>query len=411
MSIHPHKEPARGATSLTVPYTTHSAYERIRQLWEISSENGDLSLRDLVASRDPMVPVEYDHLVELLGDAQFDSSRFGTWIFSEAARILSTIRPDESAGHNNEYSHAVKYLFHGACVEPSPHRSILDDPQSHTAATTLVDASVRFCECSHSLGTTPVLLRGIVASNLRAWGASNCIDAFLFHPESLRSPAFLDMLEHARIHYAHHRPPSSSHGLINDPFAVCHHFCAAQSPWEFLQWAFAHHIRLPLSRVSTTLHRRLSSAEDPEQPRDSKTASDIDPSKPPTLEPRPGIFIDIFGTLINHDGSPNIRLLHLLRQVMHEVPSRPIFLVSDSQDEEIARALAPLGDPLPPLIHKDTLKESLLACLIDNCDPEPQGLHAQEHLKPPEAIQAAERLLSPEGTPLGRALPAGSLNV
>lgn len=91
-----------------------------------------------------------------------------------------------------------------------------------------------------------------------------------------------------------------------------------------------------------------------------------------------------------------MRLLHLLRQVMHEVPSRPVFLVSDSQDEEIERALAPLGIPLPPLIHKDTLKDSLVACLIDNCDPEPQGLHAQEHLKPSEAIQSADRLLRPD---------------
>jgi hypothetical protein len=42
------------------------------------------------------------------------------------------------------------------------------------------------------------------------------------------------------------------------------------------------------------------------------------------------------------------------------------------------------------------LKDSLVACLIDNCDPEPQGLHAQEHLKPSEAIQSADRLLSPD---------------
>jgi hypothetical protein len=396
MSIHPHKEPARGATSLTLPYAAHSAYERIRKLWEFSSENAALSLRDLVASRDPKVPVEYDHLVELLGDAQFDSSPFGTWVFAEAARILAAIGPDDSAGHNNEYSHAVKYLFHGACVDPSPHRSILDDPQSHAAATTLVDISVRFCECSHSLGTIPVLLRGIVASNLRAWGASNCIDAFLFHPESLRSPRFLDMLEHARAHHAQNRPPPSSRGFVNDPFAVCHHFCAAQSPWEFLQWAFTHHIRLPLSRVSTTLHRAFSPSKEPEQPGDPKAAIETDSSGSITLEPRQGIFVDIFGTLINHDGSPNMRLLHLLRQVMHEVPSRPVFLVSDSQDEEIERALAPLGIPLPPLIHKDTLKDSLVACLIDNCDPEPQGLHAQEHLKPSEAIQSADRLLSPD---------------
>jgi hypothetical protein len=395
MSIHPHKEPTRGATSCNLPYTAHSAYERIRQLWQVSSENGELSLRDLVAARDPMVPVEYDHLVELLGDAQFDRSPFGTWVFSEAARILASITPDDSAGHNNEYSHAVKYLFHGACVEPVPQRSILDDLQSHAAASMLVDASVRFCESSHSLGTTPVLLRGIVASNLRSWAASNSVDAFFFHPESLRSPRFLDMLEHTRMNHIQNGPPPSSRGFINDPFAVCHHFCAAQSPWEFLQWAFTHNIRLPLSRVSTKLQGTLSSAKKSEQPGDSRAAQDLDASESISLEPREGIFVDIFGTLIHHDGSPNMRLLHLIRQLMREAPCRPVFLVSDSQDEEIERALAPLGTPLPPLIHKDTLKDFLLACLIDNCEPEPQGLHAQEHLKPSEALQVAERLGSP----------------
>jgi hypothetical protein len=337
--------------------------------------------------------------VQLLGDAQFDRSPFGAWVFEEAARILSQIPADACAGHNSEYSHAVKYLFQGSCARPVPHRSVLDDPHSRSLAERLVDNTVRFCEQSHSLGTSMITVRGILASNLRAWASSGDVGTFLFHPRSLTSPQFLALIEHARDHSQAKpvaRPRKDPEGFTLDPYGSILRFCAAHTPEEFLDWAASHRVRLPLSECHEALQAALTK---------SKGCPKVE-SEAPTSSPhceltyRPGIYVDVFGTIIQHDGTPNLRLITFVRDLMQQTPQRQVFLISDSEDEELTEALKPIGDPLPPLIHKEDLRDHELEILIDNCEPEPQGLHARAYLQPTEAIDAAPRLLKPDGIAL-----------
>jgi len=69
-----------------------------------------------------------------------------------------------------------------------------------------------------------------------------------------------------------------------------------------------------------------------------------------------------------------------------------VYVVSDSQDEEIERALSSLGE-LPTIIHKDKLEGCELECLVDNSEPGPQGLQAREYLSPDRAVEVAAKLL------------------
>lgn len=407
MSIHLPKQPQRSTTPDDSPPPTHSAYEQIRELWKQSSENSSISLREFVASSDPALPIDYDHLVQLLGDGQFDQSPFGAWAFEEAAHLLSQIPPDDCAGHNTEYSHAVKYLFQGSCARAIPHRSLLDEPHSLALAEQLIDTSVRFCERSHSLGTALVSIRGIIASNMRAWARANDVSEFLFHPKSFASPEFLALVEHARLQSSQRSPSTRTSpgcNLINDPYALCLYFCASHTPEEFLRWAVTNHMVLPLSELHEAIQAALMKTGCPASPQSAgstpRSATQQSGRLHCELTFRPGIYVDVFGTLIQHDGNPNLRLITLVRDLMQQNPHREVFLISDSEDDELASALKPVGEPLPPLIHKEELRDTELEVLIDNCEPEPQGLHARTYLEPSKAIDVAARLLEPQGMAL-----------
>jgi hypothetical protein len=65
----------------------------------------------------------------------------------------------------------------------------------------------------------------------------------------------------------------------------------------------------------------------------------------------------------------------------------PVYLVSDSQSDEVEKALEFLPE-MPPLLPKEALYGKELEYLIDNCEPEGQGLHAKRHLLP-EAVVAS----------------------
>jgi hypothetical protein len=98
------------------------------------------------------------------------------------------------------------------------------------------------------------------------------------------------------------------------------------------------------------------------------------------------VYIDVFGTLIQ-EGSPNLRLVQLVHDLMRQNPSRPIFLVSDSAAEDLARELALLPRPLPEVVAKDELETCELELLIDDTEPDIQGLHVRRYLTPEEAIR------------------------
>lgn len=391
------------------PNGPHSSYAIVREKWRDSENKAIVSLREFVTSGDGALHIHFEHLVELLGDAQRDPSDFGRWVFDEAAQILAHVAADSSFIDNNDWSHAASYLFRAACFAPTPLRSVLDGIDSHPHAEALLSRAVEFCESSHSLGTLPVLIRGIIASNLRAWAERGDISSFYFRPEVLRSPTFVGLLEHARIQEQEKRDsgplarvPSKT---LTAPHLLNERFCIADSPQDVLLWMFARDISFPVPSVASVLKELLCARLGDEvkmYPFLAGGVKEIGPLNAPapvngapaqSREHRAGIYVDVFGTLIGHDGQPNLRLVQLIQDLMSANPPRPVFLVSDSQDEELAHAFGSIVGGLPPVIHKDTLQLCQIECLVDNCEPEPQGLHADRYLTPAEAPGVISKLI------------------
>lgn len=379
----------------------HPPYDRIQETWLLSRDEGTLSLRDFVSSPEEPLRISCERLVELLGDAQHDASDFGCWIFKQAGALLAEIEPDASYIDNNDFTHTAKYLFVGACFS-SRVRSILDDRGSRPETERLVTRAVSFCERSQSLGTMPLLIKGVIASNLRAWVEYGDLGSFLLGPQNMRSACFLRLVDHAREVEAQKEAANTK--ISSRPMMMIQRFCAAATPTEFLLWALSQDISLPLPELKPALRRLLvtslgeAAREYPflvveDEKRGARQPQDL--TRPATLEFRPGIYVDVFGTLIHHDGSPNVGLARVVIDLMRRVPPIPVYVVSDSQDEEIERALSFL-DPLPTIIHKDKLEGCELECLIDNCEPGPQGLRARRYASPSKALELAAGSLEGE---------------
>jgi hypothetical protein len=349
--------------------------------------------------------------VELLGDAQHDTSEFGCWVFKQAATLMADIEPDTSYIDNNDFTHTAKYLFVGACFSPRT-RSLLDDEKSVAEAQRLIDQAVSFCERSQSLGTMPLLIKGIVASNLRAWTEAGDVTGFWFKPQTLCSGPFQRLLDHARDVEAHKQGKEGK--ITARPMEMIQRFCSASTPAEFLEWALSQNssliqpdVRLVLKRLLTASLGDAGSGCSYLLAEDQKGAGPLTEGSVErvSFEFRPGIYIDVFGTLIHHDGSPNLRLAQLLKDVRQRAPSLPVYIVSDSQDEEIQQALSFLEE-LPEIIHKDKLERCELECLIDNCEPDPQGFRARHYCSPEHAVELVTRLLD-GGLSLTAPKPAG----
>jgi hypothetical protein len=383
---------------------SHQPYERVRARWAASLDDGGVALREFVSSPEEPLHINCEHLVQLIGDAQHDPSPFGRWVFEASAALLAAIPPDGSYIDNNQYSHTAKYLFCAACFTP-PRRSVLDHPESLDLTTAVVDRAVAFCEMSHSLGTVPLIIRGIIVSNMREWIAQSDIRSFYVHPESLRSQGFLQLLRHAVAQENAQATPhsrASSKGRMATPHLLNRIFCEALTPEEFLVSALGHTSGLPVPELVGPLKTLLAAhlGEDAETypfltnpPGSSIHRPDqTNQLSAPRLSFMGGIYVDVFGTLIHSDGTPNDRLVQVVRDLMSRVPPRKVFLVSDSQDEEIARALS-FFDDRPPLIHKGSLEGSELEYLIDNHEAASQGLHVRHHLLPEQAVQLAARLV------------------
>jgi hypothetical protein len=396
MGVHAgHK--SQGPSSEPGP-VNHPPYERIRECWLASRDSGALRLRDFISSPQEPLHINCDRLVELLGDAQHDASEFGTWVFKQAAALLAEIEPDTSYIDNNDFTHTAKYLFVGACFT-SPARSVLGDEVSRLIAEPLITRAVSFCETSQSLGTMPLLIKGVIASNVRAWAETGDIRSFWCKPQSLTSASFQGLLDHACDVEARKGEATPSK-VSSRPMEMIHRFCAASSPSEFLLWALSQKSSLPLPEVAPSLRRLLAAALGegargyPFLAAELEKGGEIQPPKVAraVLEFRPGLYVDVFGTLVHHDGSPNLRLAHVVKDLMKRTPRVSVYLVSDSQDEEIERALSFL-DELPTIIHKDKLEGCELECLIDNSEPGPQGFQAREYLSPDRAVEVAAKLL------------------
>lgn len=391
MSVHDGLKiiPKANNTSLESEPKHHTSYDRIHESWRLSRDEGTCSLQDFVSSPQEPLHISCDRLVEVLGDAQHDSSDFGAWAFKQGAAILSEIEPDSSYIDNNDFTHTAKYLFVGACFS-SGARSVLDDAQSRPVAERLLDRAIAFCEQSQSLGTMPLVIKGIMASNIRAWAESGDLKTFVGKPKSFTSAGFQKLIHHAsevevEKLAAVSRPITGSMSMIE-------RFTGASSPTEFLLWAFSRNVPLPIPEALPQLRRALSASLGDQAQNYPFLAQKAELTARPgeasgfhvPLELRQGIYVDVFGTLIHHDGSPNLRLAQVITDLMREDPSRRVFLVSDSQDEEIERALAFLN-PLPSIVHKDNLEGCEIEYLIDNSEPGPQGLHARNYLPPERA--------------------------
>ena len=370
----------------------HASYDRIHAEWLCSRDQGSFTLRDFVSSPLEPLHINCERLVEILGDAQHDHTEFGAWVFRQGAAILAEIEPDASYIDNNDFSHTAKYLFVGTCFS-SAARSVLDDLEGREDAVRLINRAVTFCERSKSLGTMPLLIKGIIASNIRGWVESGEVQSFVCKPASLNSRGLRSLMRHASELEAHKRGALSSKAT-HGPFAVVERFCAASSPVEFLLWALCHKVALPVPEKTHVLKRALLTTLGEAAKRYpflvEGGAQDSNPQEKhdrlPAVELRQGVYFDVFGTLIHHDGSPNFRVAQVVTELMRQVPPRPVFLVSDSQDEEIAKALSFLEE-LPPVVHKDRLERFELEFLIDNCEPGPQGLRARHYFSPDQVSE------------------------
>jgi len=102
----------------------------------------------------------------------------------------------------------------------------------------------------------------------------------------------------------------------------------------------------------------------------------------------PGIFFDVFGTLITPDGAPDRRLVHCL-QKLHDralAGTGPrVAIVSDSEFSGGVKGLLQelgLEGSSIPFYRKADLMGRKLGCLVDDKLPEIQGLRANTHIRP-----------------------------
>jgi hypothetical protein len=385
---------ALGESQVVLPHGSRS-YAMIEEGWRASHDVAGAILREFVVSPTEPLHINLERLVELLSEAQRDTSLFGAWIFREGARTLASIPHDASFIDNNDFSHAAKYLFCGACFKP-PLRSVLDDVGSLPDATALVNRAVQFCESSRSLGTTPLIIRGIVVTNMRRWFESGRLDEFYYKPGSLISSEFLNLV---RMQSGDEvlRSFGSQSPRVTAPHRLNLGFCEATSPTEFLLWVFEHKLTLPLPELHSRLHALLVDHLGEDATRypflnRTETRSDSIPQSVDTVEFSPGYYFDVFGTLIAHDGAPNTRLIQLMMDLRAKGNSPQVFLVSDSQPEEVAKALSFIPDH-PPLLYKEDLRLRELEFLIDNSAPSGQGLHARRHLLPDQAVETLRAAL------------------
>ena len=364
------------------------SYEQIREVWNGAPTSNTLSLRQFIRSPDGSEPMDLDRLVALIGEAQRDSSPFGGWVFEQAGLILFETKPTESYIANNEFSHALKYLFLGTCFKPAL-RTIVDSPSTIPLATALIDLGCAFCERSRSLGTTPLIVRAVMHLNMEHWRERRSLSDFFLKPKCLTSPAYLELLRAQTAHEERGGQRSQS-GRVSAPFRLNQMFCEATSPSKFLLGVFESNVVVPRYESLGELRRLLVSYLGEDAGRyPFLTRGDGVPEKGPSPAVRrelaPGHYFDVFGTLINHDGTPNTRLIQRMLDLWKSNPTCPVYLVSDSQSDEVKRALGFLPE-IPPLLPKDALYGKELECLIDNCEPEAQGLHAKRHLFPGDAV-------------------------
>ncbi len=377
------------SSRLSFPGELHPPYSQLREMWTSSPSLTDFSLRQFTLSPDMPPRLDVDYLVQLIGEAQRDPSSFGGWVFEESARVLLETVPNSSYVDNNEFTHAAKYLFLGACFTP-PLRTLLDTPVTVPLASSLVNLSVGFCEASSSLGTTPLIIRSIMVANMREWAERRKLSEFAFKPEGLTSPKFLELIRAQTVSEERELPPSES-TRVSAPFRLNQEFCEATSPVKFLLWVFEKNVVVPRSEVLPDLRRLLADHLGPLASRypfldTVETAPHEGAFERPQRKFAPGYYFDVFGTLINHDGTPNIRLIQRMMDLQRSNVSRPVFLVSDSQSDEVRRVLSFLPE-IPPLLSKNALQDKELECLIDNDSPEGQGLYAARHLSPEEVLR------------------------
>jgi hypothetical protein len=168
-------------------------------------------------------------------------------------------------------------------------------------------------------------------------------------------------------------------------------FCLARSPAEFLERAFELKLTMPIPELHAALRELLRRHLGQGVSRYSSPAHNATFSTrahPPTesIEFAPGYYFDVFGTLIDHEGTPNTRLVQLIEDLRATSAATPVFLVSDSQPEEVAKVLSFMSNP-PPLLYKEDLRSKELEFLIDASGPSGQGLHARQHLLPEQAVE------------------------
>jgi hypothetical protein len=384
-------EPLVAEASLPPAHEPHSLYVRVFTVWGKIRDRSYLSIKEFLTTEEEEHLPNYDKLVQLIDDAHYDRSDFGKWVFQQAALFLSEVPASASATYNIEWSHAASHLLRGSALHPRPHRSLLDDADLHPAAEILLSRAVEFCERSESLGTTAVTLNGIIATNLREWSETGDITSFYFRPACLRSARFLELLSEAAKHEAASASKLSNGVTPSTARATTEQFCLCKTPTDFLEWLLLSKKTIPLRHLAAPLetilriHRNSAGTPMPLPP----ITADLfaSPQLEPTREYKPGVFIDVFGTLII-DGSPNQPLVNLMQTLLRTVPTRPIYLVSDTDPDDIQPTLSVLPRPLPPVVAKSSLEGLELECLIDNDEPDPQGLTARRYLTPQQAVNS-----------------------
>lgn len=377
-------------------HANHPLYLRIFTVWSKIADKTALSLGDFFPPPNSTGHPNYDQLVEIVGDAHYDRSDFGRWVFEQAAELLAEVRPTSSMADNNAWSHAASHLLRGSAFHPNPHRSLLDHPEARSVAEKLFSRAVEFCEHSGSLGTTAVSLRGVIASNVREWARTGDIESFYFHPSCLQSNRFRELLREATEHEAQSADQLRAATTLSTARATSERFSLSQTPAEFLEWALSEKGALPLRHLAAplgTILRVHSTPTDGHPPLPRITEDPPPPSASPIRSFKAGIFIDVFGTLIQ-DGVPNVPLVRLVQALLSQTPPRQVFFVSDSDPDDIERALSTLPRPLPQILAKTSLEAFELECLIDNDEPDSQGICARRYLTPAQAVQQAGTILN-----------------
>lgn len=276
-----------------------------------------------------------------------------------------------------EWTHSLAHLFEGDPFKFDPAQK---EDRGHQEQ--LLGELVRRCVVGHGDHNADRVLRPLLNFNLKHFNLARPGEGFAYRPEVLRNPDFVVLLRE--------RQP------------VIAAFCSSDGPREFLRQALPCILRdASNSPLAKYLDYQLPGLGETELEPYWREALGVPPGDLLSLEllqklvnqsrqavePRPGLFVDVAGTLLDADGHLKTALVDKMQR--YQAKGWQVAACTGGSVEEARRRLAAAGFPLSlfSVVSKQTFVKTMqLELLVDDTVPEYQGFQAKRHFSTGELL-------------------------